>query len=481
MEDAIDDIYLEGEFYDALEDVLSDFVTLKAGILKGPVIRNRKRLEWAQENDPLRPNAVKPVLTDKAVRTYYAVSPFDLYLTPEARNCQEGTLIERHNMRREVLYNMIGMPGFNEQAIRDVMRDHGDGGLREWLWTDTERDSLENRSNSGMDSGGNIDVLEFWTKVRGKWLKEWGAKGVQDEDRWYEANCWLIGNHVVRAVLIDDPLQQRPYHMDSYVRVRNSPWGRGVPEIMEDLQNMCDACARAIANNMGIASGPQAEVNIDQLPEGESITKMYPWKIWQTTSAKTGGTGGAVHWFQPNSNADVLMAVFQFFSNLADEYTGIPKYQYGDPNVGGAGRTASGLSMLMNAASKTMKGVVKNIDKIIISCTKLTHRSLMLYDSKIDNKGDVQVVAKASQALLHRESQSMLLGETLAATNNPIDFQIMGPTGRLELMRGALRGMDAIDVDKVLPSDDQMLLQAFAAGQQPPQEENNEQPAEGEM
>jgi len=184
------------------------------------------------------------------------------------------------------------------------------------------------------------------------------------------------------------------------------------------------------------------------------------------------------------------MAVFEFFSTLADEYTGIPRYQYGSGEAGGAGRTAAGLSMLMNASSRTMKGVIANMDEIIISTTKQTHRHIMLYDDDMDNKGDVQVVAKASQALLHREAQQMRITETLAATNNPIDFNIMTPKGRLELLRASLRGLDAVDVDKVLPSDDEMLLaemqmqqmqQAMAmGGGQPPvaQGPGAEQPQE---
>ena len=156
------------------------------------------------------------------------------------------------------------------------------------------------------------------------------------------------------------------------------------------------------------------------------------------------------------------MKVFEFFSNLADEYTGIPKYQYGSGGpTGGAGSTAAGLSMLMNASSRTMKGVISNMDTIIVGTTVQTHRHIMLYDDEMENKGDVQVVAKASQALLHRESQQMRVQETLQATNNPIDFQIMSAKGRLELLRASLRGLDAVDVDKVLPSDDEILLQGL--------------------
>jgi hypothetical protein len=209
---------------------------------------------------------------------------------------------------------------------------------------------------------------------------------------------------------------------------------------------------------------------------------MYPWKIWQTVSNKYGTPGPAVNFFQPNTQADVLMKVFEFFSILADEYTGIPRYMTGDGGgMGGAGRTASGLSMLMNSSSRLMKGVISNLDNVIISCTSTTHRHILLYDEDMENKGDVKVVAKASQALLHRESQQLRINETLQNTNNPIDFSIMGPGGRLELLRGMLRGIDAIDVDKVLPSNDEMLMQAMAQQLGPPPNQNPQQPPKGKQ
>lgn len=128
--------------------------------------------------------------------------------------------------------------------------------------------------------------------------------------------------------------------------------------------------------------------------------------------------------------------------------------------------------MLMNASSRTMKSTIANADTMIIGTTVQTHRHIMLYDDEMENKGDVQVVAKASQALLHRESQQMRIQETLMATNNPIDFQLMRPAGRLELLRASLRGLDAVDVDKVLPTNDQMLMESMTMAMQqgmPPQ------------
>jgi len=481
MEDKIDDEYIQGEFYKGLDEFIDDFVTHKTAILKGPVIRKKKELQWAKDNDQNRPNGLKAVVKERLTRMFYAVSPFDIYLTPEARNFNEGTLIERHRLPPDVISGYLGTPGYSDEQIRKALAQYADHGLSDWLWYDFERARLQGRPYDQIyDSGNHIDTLEIWTKVRGQWLIDWGSTETVDPEQYYEAQVWLIGQYVIRATLNDDPLGKRNYHADSYVRVRNSPWGRGVPLLMFDLQNMCDSCARALSNNMGIGSGPQAEIHIDRLPEGETITKMHPWKIWQTLSNKYGTPGKAVNFFQPDIHADVLIAVFKFFSELADEYTGIPRYMTGEGGgMGGAGRTASGLSMLMNNSSRLMKGVIANVDAAIISITQNTHRHLLMYDETMEHKGDVKVVAKASQALLHREAQQLRINETLQNTMNPVDFQIMGPRGRLELLRGALRGIDAIDVEKVLPTNDELLLQALSQKLAPPNQPKNAAGAAG--
>ena len=69
---------------------------------------------------------------------------------------------------------------------------------------------------------------------------------------------------------------------------------------------------------------------VDRLPPGEDITNMHPWKIFQMTSDPYGGAGKPVEFFMPGSNAQELMAVYEKYAVLADEYSGVPRYMTGD-------------------------------------------------------------------------------------------------------------------------------------------------------
>lgn len=83
---------------------------------------------------------------------------------------------------------------------------------------------------------------------------------------------------------------------------------------MTDVSAVCNATARALVNNMGIASGPQVTVNTDRLAEGENITSMFPWKLWQTKNdPMANDSSQPIAFFQPQSNAQELLGVYEKF------------------------------------------------------------------------------------------------------------------------------------------------------------------------
>jgi len=319
-----------------------------------------------------------------------------------------------------------------------------------------------------------FDALEFWGKVSGKMLREWGmdASEVPDEAKEYDANAWLVGNYVIKAILNYDPLGEKPYVKTSFIKMPGAFWGRGIPEIIEDLQNICNAAARALVNNMSIASGPQVEVNLERIPPNEDITQIHPWKIWQTLNDPLGSSAPAVRFNQPNDNAATLMGVYERFSRLADDHSGIPAYIYGDTNVQGAGRTASGLSMLMGSAGKSIRQVVMHIDTNVTK--PIVQRQFvynMRYDPDESIKGDAQIIPRGAINLAVRETVNLRRVEFLNATANEFDMQIIGVDGRAAILREVAKGLQ-MPAEDIVPSrerlDYQARIQALAQQAQPP-------------
>jgi hypothetical protein len=472
MKRQIQDQFAEGGMVDGFNAFISDLATYPAAVLKGPTVRRTRQMDWAQAPD----GSYSPKVTEKLIPTYSRVDPFRIYPEPGLTRLREGYVIEHHRLSKADLSELIGVPGYDDGAIRAVLDE---GSNSEWLWSaEFIKAELENKFNIWRADSNKFDALEFWGQVSGQDLIDFGLPSdeVPDTARMYDACVWLVGHRVIKATLNYDPLGDKPYRMTSAVKRPGALWGVSYPELIEDVQAMCNAAARALANNMGLASGPQVEVSVDRLAEGEKVSKVYPWKIWQTVSDPLGSGQAAVRFNQPDDRSGPLLAVYGQFARMADEQSGIPAYVYGDGQVGGAGRTASGLSMLMGSAGKGIRQTIMHIDFDVIGpIVEAQYNWNMQYVDDPSIKGDCEIIPRGAVTLANREQLNVRRVEFLQATANPIDSQIVGPTGRAAILREVAKGL-AMPVDDIVPTNEQieireeMTRQQQMAAQAAPQE-----------
>lgn len=449
MQQRIEDQFAEGGWYQAFNEFVTDLATYPTAFIKGPVIRKQPVLGWGKSED----GRTVPKVTSKVIPTFERVDPFRIYPEPGIEKLEQGYLFEHKPMTRTDLASLIGVPGFDDATIRTVLDN---GPRNSWFYDPTEiaKNELEGKHNSWWRPTDMFDCLEFWGKVSGKMLREWGMdeQTVPDAAREYDACVWLIGNYVIKAMLNYDPLGRKPYFATSMFKQPGNFWGRAIPEAIEDIQAGCNAAVRSLVNNMAIASGPQVEIDISRLAPGEDITQMFPWKIWQVTSDKSGGGGPALKFTQPDDNAQTHMGIFKEFSRLADEHSGVPSYVSGDISVTGAGRTSSGLSMLMGAAGKSIRQVVSYIDNDIV---KPVVTAQFIFNMQLDPdesiKGDAFCEPRGAVNLAVKETAEVRRVEFLNATSNPIDFQIMGPEGRAAVLREVSKSLQMPE-EEIVPS-----------------------------
>lgn len=445
IEKKIDDHFSEGGFYTELSRFIKDFSTYPAAFMKGPIVRRKKKLAWEDDGT----GAIAPVLKWKYMRTWERVSPFDIYLAPGAMSVQDGFLIQRHRYRQGDLLRMKGVPGFNTPSIDEVLMQYQAGALKDWLWTDQERANLEGRPNEQEDPEAIIEALEFYGDIPGHLLIEWGVdkKKIANPAEPVPAVCILVGRWVIMARINEDPFGEKPYYSSSFDSSNDSVWGEAPPEIMEDCQRSCNAFARAIINNAAIASGPQVEVQRDRLDPGENPQRLYPWKLWFTKSDMMGRNRNAIEFYQPNMVTQELMEGYKHFFTQAGEQLGVPAYEQGLGSVtGGAGKTAHGLSMLLNAASKIIKDAIMDIDdKVIKKMVYNTWIHTVMYDEDIEYKGDINIIARASEYLVVQDMLQARRQEFLGMTNNDLDMQIIGIEGRARVLREVAKGLKLSD------------------------------------
>ena len=444
MELKMEDQLAEGGWVKALYEFTNDLATFPFAVLKGPIPRKRKAMKYVKGG-----LAAVDVLRDEWER----IDPYKFYYAPWGDDIQNMPIMELHHLTREDLEAMIGVEGYDESAIRTLLANFGAGGF-DWLeHYDSEMESVTDKDFDDASSD-LIAALQLWDSIPGQMLIDWGMseEEVEDPHKSYPCEVWMINNVIVKAVLNYDPIGRKPYYLTSFEKVPGRIDGNGVADLCIDAQNMCNAAARALANNMGISSGPQVGVNVSRLPAGEDITQMYPWKIWQFKSSEYGDASAPMQFFQPNSNAGELMAVFEKFMELADEVSGIPRYMTGQ-HVPGAGRTSSGLSMLISNAGKSIKQVIGNVDHDVITpMLERQYQRNLRYSEDQDLIGDVQIMARGAMSLVVKEAEAVRKNEFLRLVlESPVAQEIVGPAGTAELMRDLAGNLNA-NVDRLVPS-----------------------------
>lgn len=458
MQRKIDDQLDECHFVTALQAFVSDLMVYPYAVLKAPVVKKQRKLRW---------EGGTPIATDAAALTVERVSPFDYYFAPWSVSPQEGYLVEIMHMSRQSLVECKGMPNFDDDKLKQALSMYLTG-HQELTETTTQREQLEWQTLLTLTTGDTLDVLNFWGSVRGDLLEAWGIK-VDDTQATYEADVWVLGSICVRAVLNPDPMKMRPYYVTSYEKVPGSMVGRSVPMLMRPNQEIINSAYRALRRNMGLVSGPFAEVDQSRLGGQQAPEEIMPAMVKVVEPDLVGSGKPAYHFHNIDGHIGELQGTIDAEIKKCDDATGIPAYAYGNPQVAGAGRTVGGLAMLMGNAAKGIKQVVVNIEQDVLEpIVTAFYNYNMLYDPDAALKVDAQVLARGPTSVLARETAAAKRLEMLQVVGPYIPTGIIPKPGVATLLREVMKSSD-LPVDDILP-DPKLAeaLQQVAGSAQPP-------------
>jgi len=412
----IDEMLELGGFYEALSEFLADLPVYKYAVIKGPTTRRHTELKWVKG---------KMESHESAEFFWDRVSPWDIWFSPGATNIKNTETFERQRLSVNDLYNLKGLPGYRDKDIDWIIETYEQRGFKEWIQIfDYERALMEGRNNALDDT--YINAVEYHGYVLGRYLQEYGIK-VDDPLKPYFITAWMVDRKIFKAMLNPAPRLRVPYYVSSFDKQPGSLFGNGIPAMANDLTDVINATLRALVNNLSISSGPQVTINTELMAPNAS-TDLYPWKKWLTISDPTNPQAKAVDFFQPDSNSQQLMAVIDKFSTMLDDVSTIPRYLTGSGQAGGAGRTASGLSMLINNANKTLQNVADNIDTDVFRpLIGMLYDMIMLTDTTGMLRGDENIVVDGVRQAAKQEQDLSRQLEFLNLINNPNYQAMLGP------------------------------------------------------
>jgi hypothetical protein len=440
MEKKIHDQLNESNMNKHLRATGFEMALFGTGVMKGPFAVNKEYPNWKEDGE------YSPVI--KTVPEGSHVSIWNFYWDADANNTDECQyVIERHKLSRSQLRQLKNRPHFRKNVIDDII-DGGEGYVKKY-WEDTIKDySLTH----GVD---RFEVLEYWGNVDVDMLIENDVDippQLKDVGE-LQANIWYCNGKILRLVLNPFKPSKIPYYAVPYELNPYSLAGIGVAENMDDTQTLMNGFMRMAVDNAVLSGNLVFEIDETNLVPGQDLS-VYPGKVFRRQGGAPGQSLFGTKF--PNVSQENLQ-LFDKARQLSDEATGIPSFAHGQTGVSGVGRTASGISMLMNAASGSIKTVIKNVDDYLLAPLGKAFFSFnMQFDFDPEIRGDLEVNARGTESLMANEVRSQRLMQFLQIVSNPA----LMPFAKMPyIIREIAKAMD-LDEDKVTNNMEEAARQA---------------------
>jgi len=462
MEKLIHDQIEESNGSSEMRSALLEAALLGTGIIKGPFNFNKTLNNW-QMNE-MGERQYSPVQV--RVPRIEFVSCWDFYPEPGATNIEECEyVIHRHKLNTSQLRALKNMPYFDKEAIREAIQNGPN-----YIEKDFESQLKEDYDTE--DAYGNaFEVLEYWGIMDAKYAEEVGIELADEIDELDEVqiNAWICGDKLLRAVINPFTPYRIPYHAFPYERNPYNFFGIGVAENMNDSQQIMNGHARMAIDNLALSGSLVFDVDESALVGGQSM-EIFPGKIFRR---QAGMPGQSIYGLKFPNTAPENMMMFDRFRQLADEQTGIPSYSHGHTGVQSMTRTASGMSMLLGAASLNIKTVVKNLDDFLLKPLGESYFAwnMQFFEGSLDIQGDLEVKATGTNSLMQKEVRSQRLTMFLQTAQNPT----IAPFVKISKLVSELAYSLDLDPDEILNDPEEAAIMAQIIGMQNARQEIGEE------
>ena len=440
MQKKIHDQLEESSANKHLRSTAFEMALFGTGVMKGPFAVDKEYPNWDDDG------TYNP--TVKTVPQVSHVSVWNFYPDPDAANMDDAQfVIERHKLSRTQLRALKKRPFFRNKVIEEAI-DMGENYTKEY-WED---DLSDYAPDHGIE---RFEVLEYWGTIDTQMLLDNEVdipSELQDTDE-LQANVWVCNGKLIRMVLNPFKPTRIPYMAAPYELNPYSFFGVGIAENMDDTQTLMNGFMRMAVDNAVMSGNLLIEIDETNLVPGQDLS-VYPGKVFRRQG---GAPGQAIFGTKfPNVSQENLQ-LFDKARVLADESTGFPSFAHGQTGVSGVGRTASGISMLMNAASGGVKNVIKNVDDYLLRpLGEGLFQFNMQFDFDKSIKGDLEVKARGTESLMANEVRSQRLMQFLQIASSPA----LAPFAKFQYIIREIAKSLELDPDKVTNNMDEAATQA---------------------
>ena len=404
MQDEIDDQLIECQYNGEGRKVLHDCAVLGTGILKGPIVVNRVRKAWAPMKDSNDPSVFVLEIVEEKKPASESVSPWNCFPDPSCGgNPHNGRgIFELKTMSGKQLRELAKQPGYLAEQIGKVLEEGPQ--KSEYSAEDSQRHQSDGQTKPA--DREHYLVWEYWGEFTPEDMRTAGVD-VPDSCTDTISGCTIIVNKtVIKGFLNPVETGDIPYDFVPWELVDDSPWGYGVPFLMRPSQRVLNAAWRQLMDNSGLSVGPQLFLKRRGVTPADGQNQLTGRKIWYCDD--TVNPKEAMAMVDIPNHGQEIQQIIDLAMKFADEEASVPALNQGEkPNVPD---TVGGMTILMNSSNVVLTRMVKQFDDCITRPhIRRYYDWNMAYSQNASIKGDFQVDARGSAALLVRDLQAQAL------------------------------------------------------------------------
>jgi hypothetical protein len=212
-----------------------------------------------------------------------------------------------------------------------------------------------------------------------------------------------------------------PYHSMPWQR-RAGHWaGVGVAEQMRTPQRLLNAALRALSNNAGLSAGVQIVINKAAVRPEDGTWPLTPNKVWSKTMDGSDDVRKDFQIIEMPNVTQQLTEIIQLAEKFAEDTTSIPLITQGQsgattPDTFGAAQIQN------NNANQLLRSIGYAFDDYITEPVVRQYYEWLLLDPDVPvkEKGEYQIDAHGSSALIERAIQDQTIAQMGNMAANPI-------------------------------------------------------------
>lgn len=400
-EDQIDDWFIECQYYAEVRKSIENSARIGVGIIKGPCPVKRKSTAYFSDQAGGR-----MVMKEEIKPGSVSVDPRNLFPDPACgEDVHEGSyVIERDTLTRKKLGDLKGLPGYIESQIDLCLSE----GPQKQTATGEMRDSE------------NEDAFEVWHYYGLIDAEDMEAAGCACEPgKTVDAILTLVNDRVIKAARNPMDTGEFPYDVFPWQRREGSWAGIGVARQIRTPQRMVNAAARNMMDNAGVSGGGMFVMKVGAITPADGSYEIRGRKLWYLNEgADEEDVRKAFTYIDIPIRQQELSNIIQFGLKMAEDVTGMPLLLQGQQ--GKAPDTLGGMQMLNNNANSVLRRLARTFDDRITEPHVRRYYNWLLQYGDDDLKGDLQIYARGSSALVERDAQANVIMGLVQMSLNPI-------------------------------------------------------------